>query len=161
MGRIILREVALEPVADAGDKACGLDGLASGDCKRQHLVATWLVQQREILDSLETGLLRIQNSESLSALGLEQVCENPSQFGHGSLCRRNAITPVGMNRCREIAQGLDLDDWDLRKIGLFLPQERDGVIIGQTLRAVHERFDGGEEIILRGEQVVLKLGQLI
>ena len=42
----------------------------------------------------------------------------------------------------QIPQRLHLDVRDFGKIRLFLPQERDGVIIRGALRAVHERLQG-------------------
>ena len=73
LGGIILREVALEPVADAGDKTGGLKGGTGFNRERQHQGAVGVVEQREVFDGLEAGRLRVQGGHSPIALGLEQV----------------------------------------------------------------------------------------
>ena len=70
LGCIILCEIALEPVPNAGDKAGGLDGGAGLNSERQHLSAVGLVEQRKIFHNLELAccMSTAANARSRSAL---------------------------------------------------------------------------------------------
>ena len=85
LGCIILCEIALEPVPNAGDKAGGLDGGAGLNSERQHLSAAGLVEQRKIFHNLEPGVLYVHGGKCPVTFGLEQICEDGAQLGNGGL----------------------------------------------------------------------------